>query len=561
MAQPDWELMEHALEQLSERVARLEQHTGLNAGPVPPNSEELPADHPLVNVPNLLPAIGRMLLGLAGAYLLRALAESHVIPAGIAIACGIVYALFWLAMAARTPLGERWNTAGDSLTAMLVFSPLIWEATARFRMLVPWKAAAILLVFALFGITVSWRKRLSVVSSFATLASLATGAALLLATRDVLPFTLLFVATAAALETFACFDLWLSERWLGAATADAAVLLATWLVTNQRGLAPGYAPIAPEAVLLAQVALLAIYLSSTIVRTLLRRHSIRLFETAQCAVAFAICLWGGGRMAPLTAGFMIVCAAACYVASFALLDRPQVSSRNFYTYSTFAILLALTGSRIFLSAASAGWVWSVLAVACAWSGAVSGRLTLQMHACTYLSLALVASGALGEAGSQLLGAASLSGRGAAALWTGLAASGAAYGATVSYRNRTRPSSVRSAARMWLAACFLGTAAGSIAGGLLAGGHLVIAGGAADAYSSTIPIGVLSCGAILLAWAGARWKLSELANLVYPVMLLGGYRLLTRDLVRGDKMELFLSLAFLGATFSILPRLKRAGAQH
>ena len=557
MPQPDWESVEHALQELTERVARLEQHTGLHADTaISPAPAAIAEDHPLASLPNLLPVIGRALLALAGAYLLRALTESHVWPPEIGIACGTVYALFWLAWAVKRPLAERWNTAADSLTALLVFAPLLWEATARFQLLGTRAAAAILLVFAVFGITISGRKRLLVVSTFATLASLGTGAALLLATHDVLPFIYLFLAIAAALEISACFDLWLGERWLAAATADAAVLLATWLVTNEHGLPPDYAPIAREGLLLAQAALLVIYLSSTIFRTLLRGYSIRLFETVQCAAAFAICLSGGERMAPLTAGFMVVCGAACYVASFALLERSQAAGRNFYTYSTFAILLALAGSRILLSGESTARVWLVLAVASVWSGALSGRLTLQMHGCIYLSLALMASGAMGEAGYQLLGPASWTSKGRAALWAGLAAAAAAYGLVIRYSSRTGESGARSACRQWLASLFVWTGAGAAAVTLVAAYHLVFAAGAADAYCSTLRTAVLGCLALLLAWTGGRGKLPELANLVYPVMLLGGYRLLAHDLHQDDKMVLFLSLLLLGAVLSVLPKLKR-----
>ena len=126
-------------------------------------------------------------------------------------------------------------------------------------------------------------KDLLIVATIATLAGLGTAAALLMATHDVLPFTLVFLAIAAAVEASACLDHWLSERWLAATAADLAVLLATWLVTNERGLPPAYAPIPHAWLLAAQVALLAIYLSSTIVRTLLRGFTFTGFETAQCA--------------------------------------------------------------------------------------------------------------------------------------------------------------------------------------------------------------------------------------------------------------------------------------
>ena len=152
---------------------------------------------------------------------------------------------------------------------------------------------------------ISWRKSLLIVSTFATLAAVGTAGGLLAATHNILPFTFLFLAVAAAIEASACLEHWLSERWLGATAADLSVLLATWLVTNPHGLPEGYAAIPHAWLLTAQVALLTIYLSSTIVRTLFRGFSFTVFETAQCAVAFAVCLSGGLQMAPVMAVVML----------------------------------------------------------------------------------------------------------------------------------------------------------------------------------------------------------------------------------------------------------------
>src|SRR5208337_2575879 len=110
----------------------------------------------------------------------------------------------------------------------------------------------------------------------------------LIATYDVLPFTFVFLAIAVAIETCACLNHWLGARWLAALAADLAVFLATWLVTNPLGLPQGYAPIPAAALVAAQMALLVIYLSSVMVRTLLRGRTFTNFETVQCALAFVI---------------------------------------------------------------------------------------------------------------------------------------------------------------------------------------------------------------------------------------------------------------------------------
>jgi len=554
MSQPESQAWERELRDLAQRVARLEALAGLSApaaAQLPPPLSEPPmvlADHPLAQIPNLLPIIGRSLLGLAGAYLLRALTESGTLPARLGTAIGIAYALSWLGWAARRPLNDRWSAGIDSLTSVLVLSPLLWEATARFHLIGTWTAAVVLLVFAVFGMTISWRKSLLIVSTFATLASLGTGAALLFATDDVLPFAFLALAVAAAIEASACLDHYLSERWLGAVAADLSVLVATLLVTNEHGLPSGYAPIPSVWLLTAQVALLAIYLSSIIVRTLLRGKSVTTFEMAQCTVAFAIGLVGGIHTAQAMAAAMVVCAVASYLASFVLLERRQASGRNFYAYSTFGIVLALAGSRVLLPGTAAWAAWSALAVGFVWAGGRFGRLTLQVHGAIYLLLALVTSGALQAASGLLLGA-QLPGDRQIHLWAGLAASAAAYTLTVRYRFAGHPSTALQACRLAIAASFVWLAAALAAGELSACGP--------DAYIGTIRTGVLACVALLLAWAGPRWDRSELSLLVYPAMLLGGYRLLTWDIHQGHKVALFFSLCTLGAAFMMLPRLKRS----
>ena len=256
MPQPDWE-------ELERRIARLEKLMGVGESPVPSGASPAPVEilaRPSVNTSAILPILGRALLGLAGAYLLRALTETATIPPAAGVAAGILYAICWLFWAARTPAGDRMEAATHSLTAVLVLCPLLWEATLRFHAISTWTAAALLIVFALVGLAVSWRKNLLTVATIVTLAGLGTAAGLLVATHDVVPFTLVFLAIAAAVETSSCLEHWLSERWLTALTADLAVLLATWLVTRQDGLPEGYAAIPHGWLLGMQVALLAIYL-------------------------------------------------------------------------------------------------------------------------------------------------------------------------------------------------------------------------------------------------------------------------------------------------------------
>jgi len=558
MPQPELEALERAVRDLASRLASIEERLGVSAPvPQPVSAPETPLNHPLAGMAAALPVAGRALLGLAGAYLLRALTESGTMPAKAGIATGIAYALLWLVWAARSPVSERLRAALDSLTAVLVLCPLLWEATVRFRAIDTWMAAAILALFVIFGMAISWRKNLLIVSTFATLAGLGTAAALLLETHDVLPFAFLFLAVAAAIEVSACLEHWLSERWLGAITADLSVLLATWLVTNARGLPEGYAAIPHPWLLAAQVALLTIYLSSTIVRTLFRGFSFTAFETAQCAAAFAVSLSGGLPLAPIMAVVMLVCAAACYIVSFLLLERRGASSRNFFTYSTFGILLTLAGTRILLSSGAVAWVWFVLAIVCVWVGGSFGRLTLQAHGAIYLLLALTASGTVQDATNLLMGSASWPGERQVVLWAGLAANAAAYLLAVHYSAASPASRSANVVRIAIAAGFAWQASGTAAGILTGAFHLVLGPGASHAYCATLRTSVLAGLSLLLAWVSSRWRRRELSYLIYPVMFLGGYRLVMQDLQQGHTGALFFSLLLYGTVLIALPRLKAA----
>ena len=569
--QPDWNALASELEELRSRVSRVEAAMGLSAPAaaveVPDFTESAPTVSPegiLDSPASLLPVAGRALLGLAGAFLLRALTEGGTFSQGAGVAIGLVYAMLWLVWAARTPAERRIETALHGLTSVLVLSPLVFEATARFHAITTWTAGALLLAFTLFGLAVSWRKDLSIVATFATLGGLGTSAALLFATSDVMPFTLTLLAIALAVEASACMNHWLSERWLAAVAADLAVLLATWLGTREHGVPEGYAPIPHRLLLAALIALLATYLSSTLFRTLVRGLRFTWFETAQCALAFLIGVGGAlqlsgadPRVAPSIAVLMLVCAAACYLVSFVMLGRGGEGGRNFHTYATFAILLTIAGSRILLSGGAEAIAWSVLAVAAIWVGGLFRRLTLKVHAVIYLWLSLASSSALEQAAGLLLGSRAWPGGAPWAIWTGAGTALLCYAIGTRHGAAVTPTFASRALRILVAGAATCLTAGIAAGLLTWTYHAVFGAGATHAYCATLRTLVLSISALLLAWGAARWERPEFGRLVYPVMALGAYRMVGVDLRQDRTLALFLSLLLFGTALMLLPRLMRA----
>jgi hypothetical protein len=221
--------------------------------------------------------------------------------------------------------------------------------------------------------------------------------------------------------------------------------------------------------------------------------------------------------------------------------------------------LVLVGCRILLSDPAAAMVWSLLAIACIGAGGRWGRLTLEVHGGIYLLLALAFSGALREAGGFLVGTDFWLGWTHAALWSGAAVGGACYLLAV----RSAPSISGGwnfrALRVALASVLVWEVLGLSAGTLTSVYHGLIGATAGDPFCATIRTGVVTGAALLLVFAGSRPNFRDLAQMVYPLMLLGAYRLLFVDMHQDRKVALFLSLLLYGAALMAIPRLRRVKA--
>ena len=109
----------------------------------------------------MIPTVGRALLVLGGAYVLRAVTESGVVPSLVGAAAGVAYALFWFVMADRSARhGRRGAAIAHGITATAIALPLVWETTVPFALVGPATAMAALLAISAAGLTVAWRHRL-----------------------------------------------------------------------------------------------------------------------------------------------------------------------------------------------------------------------------------------------------------------------------------------------------------------------------------------------------------------------------------------------------------------
>lgn len=550
-----------AIEDLRRRVAALEQRAlppvAEFSAASPGRTSAAPSSTPADFSTGVLAALGRLLLGIAGAYLLRAITEAAILPQLAGTLAGLLYAGAWLVSSARLASPNRIVLALQALTAALIAAPLLWEATLRFHSLTPEGAAAALALFVVLGQAVAWRRDLAVVAGVTVLAGSATAIALIIATLNPLPFSIGLLMAAAVVEYAACRDRGFSYRWILALAVDFCAFLLIYVATRREGLPEGYAPVPIAAVVGFVIALASVYLAGTVIRTLVRGLAIAWFEIAQLAAAIMLAIACGLRVTHGTGAGMIALGSAClaggvlaYLAAFASIPNRRLPPRNFHAFASFAILLVLSGSGFVFHAGVLAGLWSVLALAATWLGERSRGNTLRMHGALYLAAAAWASGLLNYAADGMLAA---SGRAwkpmpGPALLCALAAV-LAYGLVLRVRKaRTEPWTERVSAAM-LAALLTWSAAGFAAGWLLAVRW--------DAsFLSTLRTAVVAVLALALAWFGRRWNLTELIWVLYPWMTFGALKLFVEDFRQGRPATLFLSLLLYGGTLIALPRLLR-----
>jgi hypothetical protein len=253
IASSDGEQLSEQVRDLERRVSALEsQSANATAAPavsgsvVPPKlpPPERGQGFARVNVSaGALPVFGKAVLGIAGAYLLRAVAESGTIPQLPVLMVAIVYAGMWLVWAVRTHAANPFASVTYAITAALILSPLLWESTVRFHFLWPAFTAAVLAAFVVLALVLAWRQNLQAIPWVATLAAVATALALIVATRELVPLTVGLLTMALTTEVVVCLGHRLGVRAIPAIAADFALWLLVYVMTSPEGVPSEYRPI------------------------------------------------------------------------------------------------------------------------------------------------------------------------------------------------------------------------------------------------------------------------------------------------------------------------------
>jgi len=557
-----------ALERLEQRVARLE--TALAAGGPAATAAvaaEVAAAQAPPRIAGALPAapglslgdFGRAFLVMAGAFMLRALTEMHLLPIAGGILLGLAYALLWVLLADRAAAGGKPIRAQvHGATAALIAFPILWEAPTRFAALPPALAVLLAALTAGFALIVAWRRDLQLLAWMFVSGALLTGIALVFATRVVEPSVTLLLLLGLASVWLGYGKKWRGLRWWVAAAANFLVFFMVSIAASPLGIPERYAGFSIARAQLLAGGLLVVYLGSFALRTLWRRRDVTPFEVVQSAAALAIGFGGAVRIAQAVGSdrtalgvVTLIAAAACYLVAFAFVDRRLGRGRNFVFYTTLAFVLIVTGSRLLAHGGTLALIWSALALATAHLGGRYDRITLRVHSALY-TLAAAWYGGLLRLGFDafVAPAGRVSSRPSAALLAVLAGTALTYVTLVVSQGRRAGQGMARLPRfgvlMAMVVCLAGLAT-SVAV------HAARVWGVPDLAAATVVarIAVLSGAAVLLAAAGRGALFREMSWLVYPVLALGGLALLL-GLKQSHATTLFLACACYGGALIAAP---------
>jgi hypothetical protein len=401
---------------------------------------------------------------------------------------------------------------------------------------------------------VALHRRIQPIAWLATAMALPAAVALM-ATGAVVPYAVFLVVFGLATLWIGYAWDWTWLRWPVALFADFAVF-----GLAQRAGVPASSRFDPALqVITVQMLLLNGYLGSIVVRTIVRARDVLVFEVVQSAAALAVG-FGGAVFVAQAAGSGVAALAVvnlmfgvgCYGVAFVFVrHRP----RNFYFYSTLGLVLLASSGRLLLDTSWLAVAFAAAAVACTLAAARVQQMTLIAHGAIYLCGAAVSSQLLS---TSLLALAGPTG----ATWPRISAPALATLLAIATcwawptpdRGAWQPHewTPRVAIAILLGvstAGWLVSALGPVAAGLSDGA-------AAAGTIATVRTLAIALVAVGFGLAGSDARFRESLWLLYPLLTVGGVKLLVEDFPRSKPSTLFLALAVYGGALILAPRLSR-----
>lgn len=562
------EALERRLEKAESRLDKTESGIDALEHPLaerwPPPSAKiesaLAGAFPAVESPapagSLFPVLGKALLGIAGAYVLRAVEETSTLPRLIVAAAGIAYAFLWLVWAARVRGGPRFTSSIYAGTSALILAPMLWELTLRFNVLPAAAAAAVVCGFALasFALAAFTPRDLKPVVRVACVAAAALALALAIASHTLLPFVIVLLILAAICEFVPGCDHAPEVRALIALAADAAIWILVYVYFAGQAAHEGYPALNRGALLVPGIAVFVLYAASVGVKTVFRARLVTIFEIVQTVIAFllaAVSLADFGQPAGL-AILGVVClilSVACYAAVFTIFARAS-DQRNANVFTAWAAALLLAGSFLALPPLLSILMLGVAALAAVGLSRRERWLVFEFYGMGFLLAAAAASGL----GSFLVNALVGTPGGAPAAGVWLIAVCAVFCYALA-QPREAERWIPQTLHLGFAALAAGAVAAFLVDGLVVLTALRVTPGAH--HLALIRTVTLCVAALVLATGGARWRRRELTRLGYAAIALVAIKLVTEDLRHGHLAYIAASIFLVAFTLIAAPRVAHA----
>lgn len=552
------EALERCLRALEPRVDALE-HPLEARWPKPKQEAETAtaappeAAGPVVELGSIFPVLGKALLGIAGAYGLRAVEEASFLPKSVVASAGIVYAFLWLAPAARTRGGPRFTSTIYACTSALILAPMLWELTLRFGVLPPAAAAGVVCAYALAGLGLIWKRGAAPVLRVVLIAAAGLALALPIASHAMMPFIVVLLILTGICEFVPALDRKIDIRAVVALAADAAIWVLIFIYFSPQNAGENF-PALSRAVLLAPgLAMFVMFAAGITVRTVLDAQDITAFETVQAVIAFFLAAVSVGDFGQPygTAMLGVLClilSAACFAMVFTIFER-ATRRRNAVVFSAWAAGLYLAGSFLSLPPLASIAVLGTGAVAAFVVGRWKRRPAFELYGLVFLLVAATASGLAGFVESALIG--TPSGVPALGVWLTVLCGVLCFGAAESREHE--PWGLQTMHLMLAAQAAAGVAAFIVWGlfGLVA--LRVTAGAHHLALIRTLTL----CAMVLaLVFRGARRRRVELTRVGYAALAMVAVKLVFEDLRHGHLAYIAASIFLVALTLIAAPRVAR-----
>ncbi|HUY81860.1 MAG TPA: hypothetical protein VMU92_09065, partial [Acidobacteriaceae bacterium] len=256
------------LEALERRVFALEHPAPEEPSvPLAPELKVAPAAPAAAMLPDaqaggMFSVLGKAMLGIAGAYVLRAVAESTSLPKLAVAALAVAYATMWLVWAARLQAGKWLASTIYAGTSALILAPMLWELTLRFKVLPPAMTAAVLLAFVCTASVLAWKRELAPLFWVANLAAATVALSLSIASRAMEPFVVVLLLMVLICEYAAGLGRELGVRSLVAMAADLAIWVLLYVYISPQETRADYPILGAGALIAPGFALLLIFVAS-----------------------------------------------------------------------------------------------------------------------------------------------------------------------------------------------------------------------------------------------------------------------------------------------------------